>query len=173
VPLGLASLREAAATHLSPAGQLQITTALDMLACLEGRQEVLRHQLLHAARHMPGARILAARIYGVGRSPRKTPQLGIAGYPALRIVALAETGTRGLLGAVIGGKGERSEVPLARKLVPLLREGMLLLADRGECRLGEADAGPEMSAEATAGAAAARPSLNQPPPPAALSTSPR
>jgi hypothetical protein len=56
--------------------------------------------------------------------------LGIAGYPAMRIVALAETGTRGLLGAVIGGRGERSEVPLARKLVPLLREGMLLLADR-------------------------------------------
>jgi hypothetical protein len=46
------------------------------------------------------------------------------------IAALAETGTRGLLGAVIGGKGERSEVPLARKLVPLLREGMLLLAGR-------------------------------------------
>jgi len=56
--------------------------------------------------------------------------LGLAGYPAMRIVALAETGTRGLLGAVIGGKGERAEVPLARKLVPLLREGMLLLADR-------------------------------------------
>lgn len=56
--------------------------------------------------------------------------LGLAGYPAMRIVALAETGTRGLLGAVIGGRGERSEVPLARKLVPLLREGMLLLADR-------------------------------------------
>jgi hypothetical protein len=56
--------------------------------------------------------------------------LGLAGYPAMRIVALAETGTRGLLGAVIGGKGERSEVPLARRLVPLLREGMLLLADR-------------------------------------------
>lgn len=35
----------------------------------------------------------------------------------------------GLAGAVIGGKGERSEVPLARKLVPLLRKGMLL-ADR-------------------------------------------
>jgi hypothetical protein len=61
---------------------------------------------------------------------KKITQLGIAGYPALRIVALAETGTRGLLGAVIGGKGERSEVPLARKLVPLLRTGMLLLADR-------------------------------------------
>jgi hypothetical protein len=57
-------------------------------------------------------------------------RMGLAGYPAMRIVALAETGTRGLLGAVIGGRGERSEVPLARKLVPLLREGMLLLADR-------------------------------------------
>jgi hypothetical protein len=57
-------------------------------------------------------------------------RLGIAGYPAMRIVALAETGTRGLLGAVIGGRDERSEVPLARKLVPLLRKGMLLLADR-------------------------------------------
>jgi hypothetical protein len=48
----------------------------------------------------------------------------------MRIVALAETGTRGLPGAVIGGEGERAEVPLARKLVPLLGEGMLLLADR-------------------------------------------
>ena len=57
-------------------------------------------------------------------------RLGLAGYPAMRIVALAETGTRGLPGAVIGGRGERSEVPLARKLVPLLRDGMLLLADR-------------------------------------------
>src|ERR1700761_9516290 len=57
-------------------------------------------------------------------------RLGLAGYPAMRIVALAETGTRGLLGAVIGGTGERAEVPLARKLVPLLGAGMLLLADR-------------------------------------------
>ena len=56
--------------------------------------------------------------------------LGLAGYPAMRIVALAETGTRRLPGAVIGGRGERSEVPPARKLVPLVREGMLLLADR-------------------------------------------
>src|SRR5580704_188494 len=57
-------------------------------------------------------------------------RLGVAGYPAMRIVALAETGTRGLLGAVIGGIGERAEVPLARKLVTLLGEGMLLLAGR-------------------------------------------
>src|SRR6266705_2291084 len=57
-------------------------------------------------------------------------RLGVAGYPAMRIVALAETGTRGLLGAVLGGQGDRAAVPLARKLVCLLGEGMLLLADR-------------------------------------------
>ncbi len=57
-------------------------------------------------------------------------RLGLAGYPAMRIVALAETGTRGLLGAVIGAKGDRNEAPLARKLVPLLGKGMLMLGDR-------------------------------------------
>ena len=63
---GLAAVREAAAAQLSPAGQLQVTTALDMLACLEDRQHVLRHQLLDAARHLAGAKVLAARLYGVG-----------------------------------------------------------------------------------------------------------
>ena len=43
---GLAALRAAAAAHLSPAGQLQVDTALDMLAVLEARLDVLRHQLL-------------------------------------------------------------------------------------------------------------------------------
>ena len=92
---------------------------------------------------------------------KKMTHLGIAGYPALRIVALAETGTRGLLGAVIGGKGERSEVPLARKLVPLLREGMLLLADRA---YDAADLLKEVSAAGAhflvrGSAAASRPSM--------------
>ena len=39
---GLAALRAAAAAHLSPAGQLQVATALDMLAAVETRMEVLR-----------------------------------------------------------------------------------------------------------------------------------
>ena len=73
-------------------------------------------------------------------------RLGLAGYPAMRIVALAETGTRGLLGAVIGGQGERAEVPLARKLVALLGEGMLLLAGRAY------DAGDLLTAIAATGA---------------------
>ena len=57
---------QAAACHLSPAGQLQVDTALGMLVFLEGRLEVLRHRLLAAARSLTGARVLAARLYGVG-----------------------------------------------------------------------------------------------------------
>jgi hypothetical protein len=45
-------------------------------------------------------------------------------------VALAETGTRGLLGAVIGEDGVAAELTGARQLVRLLRAGMLLLGDR-------------------------------------------
>jgi transposase len=63
---GLAGLRTAAAACLSPAGQLQVATALDMLAALEARMGVLRTQLRAAARHLMGAKVLAARLYGVG-----------------------------------------------------------------------------------------------------------
>src|SRR5262249_33515895 len=73
-------------------------------------------------------------------------RLGLAGYPALRIVVLAETGTRGLLGAVIGARGDRNEAPLARRLVPLLAKGMLVLADRAY------DSGGLLSAIAATGA---------------------
>ncbi len=62
----LQALRAAAAAHLSPAGQLQVDTALDMLAALEARLDVLRHRLLAAARSLTGARVLAERLYGVG-----------------------------------------------------------------------------------------------------------
>jgi transposase len=60
------AVQAAAACHLSLAGQLQVDTALGMLAFLEGRLEVLRHRLLAAARSLTGARVLAARLYGVG-----------------------------------------------------------------------------------------------------------
>ena len=63
---GLAGLRAAAAAHLSPAGQLQVATALDMIAATEARLGPLRHQLADAARHLTGAKVLAARLYGVG-----------------------------------------------------------------------------------------------------------
>jgi transposase len=63
---GLARLRAAAAAHLSPTGQLQAATALDMLTAVEARMDVLRKQLRDAARHLMGAKVLAARLYGVG-----------------------------------------------------------------------------------------------------------
>jgi hypothetical protein len=57
-------------------------------------------------------------------------RLGLAGYPALRVMALAETGTRGLLGVTIGSVSERDETHLARRLLHLLGPGMLVLLDR-------------------------------------------
>jgi transposase len=63
---GVAELRAAAAAHLSPAGQLQVATALEVLEALEARLHAVRHQLLAAARHLTGAKVLAARLYGVG-----------------------------------------------------------------------------------------------------------
>jgi len=56
---GLAKLRAAAAAHLSAAGQLQVTTALDMLAATEARLGPLRHQLRQAAAHLTDAKVLA------------------------------------------------------------------------------------------------------------------
>jgi hypothetical protein len=55
---------------------------------------------------------------------------GLAGYPTLRLMALAETGTRALLGATLGCAASRDEAGLARQLLHLLRPGMLLLLDR-------------------------------------------
>jgi transposase len=63
---GLAALRAAAAAHLSAAGQLQVATAWDTIAALEARMDVVRKQVLAAARHLTGAKVLAARLYGVG-----------------------------------------------------------------------------------------------------------
>ncbi len=59
-------LRAAAAGCLSPAGQLQVATALEVLEALETRMHAVRHQLLAAARQLTGAKVLAARLYGVG-----------------------------------------------------------------------------------------------------------
>jgi transposase len=63
---GVAGLRAAAAARLSPAGQLQVATALEVIDALEARLHVVRHQLRDAARHLAGAKALAARLYGVG-----------------------------------------------------------------------------------------------------------
>jgi transposase len=63
---GRARLRQVTAEHLSPAGELQVTTALTVLDALETHLDVLRRRLNHAARHLHGAKILTDTIYGVG-----------------------------------------------------------------------------------------------------------
>jgi hypothetical protein len=56
--------------------------------------------------------------------------LGVTGYPAVELMTLVETGTRALIGAVFGPPAT-GETDYARKLLPLLGRGMLVLADRG------------------------------------------
>jgi transposase len=73
----LEALCAAAAAHLSPAGQLQVVTALGMLAALEAHLDVLRHRLLAAARSLTGARVLAARLYGVSSSRKAVRFAGL------------------------------------------------------------------------------------------------
>jgi Insertion element 4 transposase N-terminal/Transposase DDE domain len=62
-----------------------------------------------------------------GRIRHKT---GLAPYPLVHLMALAETGTRALIGAVTGCAADGDEPALARKLLHLLGPGMLALMDR-------------------------------------------
>jgi hypothetical protein len=57
-------------------------------------------------------------------------RMGFAGYPTLRIMTLIETGTRGMIGAVLGSAADRDEATLARRLLPLLHPSMVVLLDR-------------------------------------------
>jgi hypothetical protein len=95
--------------------------------------------------HTPGVRFAGLRTVAFdGLNSLKVPdtgrnrlwagkirhRLGLAGYPALRLMTLAETGTRGLLGAALGSRADRDETALARRLLHLLGPGMLVLLDR-------------------------------------------
>jgi transposase len=117
---GAAAVRAAAAANLSPAGQLQVATALDMLACLEGHLEELRHRLLDTARHLTGAKALTARLYGVGpvTALAMTSWLGGAGRfsssrKAVRFAGLDIT--------VYSSGGKRSPGHLSRQGPAVLR----------------------------------------------------
>jgi hypothetical protein len=57
-------------------------------------------------------------------------RMGFAGYPTIRMMALIETGTRAVLGAIMGSAADRDEATLARRLLALLRPRMLVLLDR-------------------------------------------
>jgi transposase len=63
---GLDRLEQVAEQQLSAAGRLQVQTALAMLAALDEQLDLVRRQLLTAARHLHGARVLHQQLYGVG-----------------------------------------------------------------------------------------------------------
>jgi len=116
----LEALRSAASAHLSPAGQLQVATALAVLAGLEAQLDALRHRLVDAARHLRGARVLAERLHGVGPAAALalTCWLGGAGRfsssrKAVRFAGLDIT--------VCSSDSKRSPGRLSRQGPPVLR----------------------------------------------------
>src|SRR5215470_9792807 len=75
---GQARVAELAAACLSPAGQVQVRVALDMIEACERQLDALRRRLVAVAGRLRGARELSARIYGVGL----ITGLALAGSPA-------------------------------------------------------------------------------------------
>jgi len=117
---GIAALRAAAAADLSPAGQLQVATALDMLTALEARLQVPRHELLDAARHLTGAKALAARLYGAGPVTALAMTSWLAGAGRFSSSRKAVRFT-GLDVTVYSSDGKRSPGRLSRQGPPVLR----------------------------------------------------
>ncbi len=117
---GLAALRAIAAAQLSQAGQLQVATALEVLGALEAHLDTVRRRLLDAAAHLAGARVLAARLYGVGpiTALALTCWLGGAGRfsSARKAVRFA-----GLDVTVYSSAGKRSPGRLSRQGPAVLR----------------------------------------------------
>jgi transposase len=116
----VAALRAAAAAHLSPAGQLQVATALEVAEALEARLHAVRHELLAAARHLAGARVLAARLYGVGPVTALALTCWLAGEgrfsSSRKVVRFA-----GLDVTVHSSDGKRTRGRLSRQGPPVLR----------------------------------------------------
>ncbi|MFE7779446.1 IS4 family transposase [Streptomyces sp. NPDC057445] len=71
-----------------------------------------------------------ANVEAFGRPPRSGRGEQDVGYPQLRMVGLVECGTHAVFGAAIGAL-RTGEQTLARAVLGSLRQGMLLLADRG------------------------------------------
>jgi len=117
---GVAALRHIAETRLSPAGQVQVATALDILAALGDHLDAVRQRLLHDARHLAGARVPAARLHGAGpvTALALTCWLGGAGRfssarKAIRFAGLDVT--------VYSSAGKRSPGRLSRQGPAVLR----------------------------------------------------
>jgi transposase len=117
---GRERLVEVAAEQLSPAGQVQIATGIDMLEATERQLEQMHRQLVGIARHVRGAKTLTDALYGVGpiTALALTSWLGGAdrfssARKAVRFVGLDVT--------VYSSAGKRSPGHLSRQGPPVLR----------------------------------------------------
>ena len=115
-----AELAALAGDCLSPAGREQVMLCLRMLEATGGELDGLRRQLLAAARHLRGAKVLAESIYGVGpiTALALTCWLGGAGRftSARKAVRFA-----GLDITACSSDGKRSPGRLSRQGPPVLR----------------------------------------------------
>ena len=117
---GRQRLVEVAASQLSPAGQVQIATGIDMLEATETQLEQLHRQLVGIARHLRGAKTLSDALYGVGPITALALTCWLGGADrfssarkAVRFVGLDVT--------VYSSAGKRSPGHLSRQGPPVLR----------------------------------------------------
>ncbi len=136
---GRADLAAIAAAELSAAGQRQVAIALDMLAGTEEHLAGLHRDLTRVARHLTGAKVLSARLYGVGpiTGLALTCWLGGAGRfsSARKAVRFA-----GLDVTVHSSDGKRSPGHLSRQGPEVLR-WCLFEAGKAHARSGAPDHG--------------------------------
>jgi transposase len=134
---GRAELAAIAAAELSPVGQRQVAVALDMLTVTEEHLAALHRDLIRVACHLTGAKVLSARLYGVGpiTGLALTCWLGGAGRfsSARKAVRFA-----GLDVTVHSSDGKRSPGHLSRQGPEVLR-WCLFEAGKAHARSGAPD----------------------------------
>ena len=117
---GRERLVEVAAGQLSPAGQIQIATGIDMLEATERQLEQIRRQLVGIAGHVRGAKTLTDALYGVGPITALALTCWLGGADrfssARKAVRFA-----GLDVTVYSSAGKRSPGHLSRQGPPVLR----------------------------------------------------
>ncbi len=117
---GLGRLAQLCERQLSPAGRLQVATALGMLAALDAQLDVVRRQLLACSRRLYGARVLQQELYGVGPITALALVCWLAGAGRFRSARKAVR-FLGLDVTVYSSAGKRSPGRLSRQGPGVLR----------------------------------------------------
>jgi len=117
---GRARLAQLVATQLSPAGQVQVTTALRMLEVCEEQLAAIRRRIDAEARYLRGPRLLAEKIYGVSSVTALALTCWLGGADRFRSSRQAVRFT-GLDVTVHSSDAKRSPGHLSRQGPPVLR----------------------------------------------------